>query len=229
VQDPRLGRLARLLVNFSCKVKPGDRVLISNTNTESLLVRELVNAVYDAGGLPFVSLADKEIERSLLLRCTEEQMKLRAKHELEQMKDMDCYIGFSSLRNQSAWKDVPGDRMDLYNRILFNTVHIGQRVTKTRWVVLRYPSPAMAQLAEMSEEAFENFYFDVCTMDYAAMSRAMDPLVELMQKTDRVRLVSPGTDLSFSVRGFPRSSATGAGTSRTARSTQPPCANRSTA
>ncbi len=203
MKDPRQKRLAELLVNFSTKVKSGDKVLISNWNAEVPFVKEIVNAVYAAGGLPFVNLFDRELERTLLLGATEEQMKLRAKHELEQMKDMDCYIGFTSLRNASAWKDVSQDKLDLYQKVLFHTVHSKQRVPHTRWVVLRYPSPAMAQAADKSEEAFEDWFYDVCTLDYPKMSRAMDPLVALMERTDRVRIVSPGTDLSFSIKGLP--------------------------
>jgi aminopeptidase len=203
MKDQRLTRLANILVNHSCRVRPGEKVLISNVNAEPAFVRELVDAVYDSGGLPFVSLFDREIERSLLMRCGEDQLRLRAKHELDQMRDMDCYIGFTSLRNNSAFADVPQDRLDLYNRIVFDAVHIRQRVPKTRWVVLRYPSPSMAQLAGMSEAAFEDFYFDVCAMDYGKMSVAMDPLVSLLERTDRVRIVAPGTELEFSIRGMP--------------------------
>ena len=53
----------------------------------------------------------------------------------------------------------------------------------------------------MSTEAFEDFYFEVCNLDYSKMSAAMDSLVELMDKTDKVRLVGPGTDLTFSIKG----------------------------
>jgi aminopeptidase len=60
----------------------------------------------------------------------------------------------------------------------------------------------MAQLAETSQEKFEDFYFEVCNLNYAKMSGAMGPLVELMQNTDHVRLVSPGTDLTFSIKGI---------------------------
>ena len=77
------------------------------------------------------------------------------------------------------------------------------RVNKTKWAVLRYPNASMAQLAGTSQEAFEDFYFDVCTLDYQKMSKAMDALVELMNKTDRVQLKGPGTDLTFSIKGIP--------------------------
>ncbi len=203
MKDPRHRRLAEILVNHSTRVKPGDKVLISNWNPEIPFVKEIVNAVYDAGGQPFVNLFDRDLERTILMRATEEQVRLRAKHELDQMRDMDCYIGFTSLRNGSAWKDLPQDKLDLYQRFLFGEVHTRQRVPHTRWVVLRYPSPAMAQAADMSEDAFEDWFYDVCTMDYPSMSKAMDPLAELMEKTDRVRIVAPETDLSFSIKGLP--------------------------
>lgn len=203
MKDPRQKRLAELLVNFSIRVKPGDKVLINNWNAEIPFMKEIVNAVYDAGGMPFVNLADRELERTLFMRANEEQLSLRAKHELEQMKDMDCYIGFTSNRNSSAWKDIPQDKMDLYWNILFQTVHTKQRVPHTRWTVLRYPSAAMAQQADMSEEIFEDWFYDVCTADYPAMSKAMDPLVSVMEKTDCVRIISRETDLSFSIKGLP--------------------------
>ena len=201
--DPRLQKLAHLLVNYSTKVQPGDKVLIQDNNIELAFVRALVEEVHDAGGLPFVTLHDRTVDRALYSRATEEQLALQSKFERDRMKEMDVYIGYTSLRNASAWSDIPADKLDLYNRNIWKKVHIEERLPHTRWVVLRYPSPAFAQLASMSEEAFEDWYFDVCTLDYGKMSKAMDPLVEVLARTDRVRLVSPGTDLSFSIKGLP--------------------------
>jgi aminopeptidase len=78
------------------------------------------------------------------------------------------------------------------------------RVPKTKWVVLRWPTPSMAQSAGMSTEAFEDFYFRVCAgVDYAKMADACKPLVELMDATDQVRIVGPGTELTFSIKDIP--------------------------
>jgi aminopeptidase len=76
------------------------------------------------------------------------------------------------------------------------------RVNRTRWVVLRWPTPSMAQAAGMSTEAFEDFYFDVCTMNYPRMAKAMAPLAQRMKNADRVHLKGPGTDLTFSIKGI---------------------------
>ena len=201
--DPRIRKLARVLVNHSIKARKGEKVLVQNTNAEPEFVRAIVDELHEAGALPFVTIRDRTVDRALFRRATDEQLELQARFEADRMKEMDCYIGFTSLRNQFAWADVPADRMEAYHRIVMKRVHMEVRIPKTRWVVLRYPSPAFAQLASMSEEEFEDWYFDVCTMDYAKMSAAMDPLVEALSRTDRVRIVAPGTDLSFSIKGLP--------------------------
>ena len=201
--DPRVGKLADILVNYSLRIQKGERVLIQNTNPEPEFVKAIVASVHAAGGLAFVTLRDKTVERELYLRGSEEQFELQARFERERMKEMDAYIGFTSLRNSFAWKDLPPDKVDLYNRYIWKKVHIEERVPNTKWVVFRYPSPAMAQNAGMSETAFEDFFFDVCTMDYARMSKAMDPLVSLLEKTDKMKIEGPGTDLSFSIQGLP--------------------------
>jgi len=210
MRDPRIDKLAFNLVNHSIKAKKGERVLIQNNNVQPDLVKALIREIYKVGAYPFVSLVDKTIEREILLGATKEQMEIRGKIELAEMQEMDCYIGFSAIENLNCWADVPEEKINIYNKYFYHNVHLRERLLKTRWVVLRYPTSAMAQLAGMSEEAFEDFYFDVCTLDYAKMSRAMDALVSLMAKTDKVRIVSPatatckGTDLTFSIKGMPQ-------------------------
>ena len=201
--DPRIAKLAQIIVNYSVKVQPGEKVLIQDNNVEPEFVRALISAVHDAGGLAFAALHDRTIDRELYLRGGEEQFSAQADFELYRMKAMDAYIGFTSARNSFAWSDIPASQMDLYNRHIWKKVHIERRISHTKWVVLRYPSPAMAQNAGMSEAAFEDFFFKVCTLDYATMSKAMDSLVQVLGSTDRVRILSPGTDLSFSIKGLP--------------------------
>ena len=117
------------------------------------------------------------------------------------MKGMDAYIAVRAGENTSELSDVPSDKLNMYYKLTRPT--LDYRVNKTKWVVLRYPNPSMAQLAGTSQEAFEDFYFNVCTLDYQKMSKAMDPLVDLMNRTDKVRLVGPDTDLTFSIKDIP--------------------------
>lgn len=141
--------------------------------------------------------------REVLKGLTAEQADAMARWDRARMEEMQCYLGLRAGENASEWADVPGDRLQTYMSHYSKPVHTDQRVPHTRWCVLRYPNASMAQLSGMSIERFEDFYFDVCNLDYSKMSRAMDPLVELMERTNQVRIVGPGTDLSFSIQGLP--------------------------
>ncbi|WP_114570264.1 aminopeptidase [Exiguobacterium flavidum] len=202
MRDPRLTELANNLINYSVDLQPGENVLIENFGIQRELVEALVEAAYAAGGFPFVLLKDNRVLRKLYSGASEEQLALMADIERKQMQAMDAYIGLRSGDNINELSDVPADKMKLYGQTL-GKMHTEDRVKGTKWVVLRYPSPSMAQLANKSTEAFEDFYFDVCTLDYKKMGEAMEPLVELMNRTDKVRLVGEGTDLSFSIKDIP--------------------------
>lgn len=203
MRDPRIQTLAENLINYSCELQPGEKVLIECTGVETDLVTALIEAAYQAGGLPFVKLNNAEVNRSLLMQAEAEQLALAAKYDAGLMQEMDAYIGFRSDKNSSELSDVPPEKQQLYQMHYSQPVHGKIRVPHTKWVVLRYPSPAMAQMAEMSTAAFEDFYFRVCNLDYAKLSKAMDALVDLMDRTDQVRIVGPGTDLTFSIKGIP--------------------------
>jgi aminopeptidase len=203
MRDPRMQTLARNLVEYSLDVQPGEKVLIEMNGQERELLKCVIEEVYRRGGRPFVELGDASVLRSLLQGATKEHVEQWAEIDLQRMKQMDAYIAIRSGDNVNELSDVGDEQMRLYDLYYRKPVHLEQRVKHTKWVILRYPNASMAQLANMSTEAFENFYFDVCNLDYAKMSKAMDNLVEWMNKTDRVRIVSPGTDLTFSIKGIP--------------------------
>jgi aminopeptidase len=146
----------------------------------------------------------------MLQAATPEQVELMASVDRQRMERVDAYVGLRGSHNIAEESDVPRERMDLWEKGYVNPVHMEVRVAKTKWVVLRWPHPAMAQAAGMSTEAFEDFYFRVCAgVDYAKMARAAKPLVDLMDKTDRVHITGPGTDLRFSKKGIPTKPCTG--------------------
>lgn len=199
--DPRVKDLADLLTDYSCDVQPGDKVLISyEGECCKPLVRTLIKNVYSRGGLPYTEIRDSQITREVLMGCTEEQIRFKDECDLNLMKGMQAYIAVRAGSNTSELADVPSDKLNLYSKLSRPT--LDYRVNETKWVVLRYPNNSMAQLANTSLENFEDFYFDVCTLDYEKMSRAMTPLVELMNRTDKVQIKGPGTDLTFSIKGI---------------------------
>ncbi|NLG02659.1 MAG: aminopeptidase [Clostridia bacterium] len=202
--DDRIQKLAHNLINYSCKVKKGDNIYIHyiGEETESL-ARCLIKEAYLAGGNPFPHYTNQRVQREFLLECNEEQLKQMAEIDALEMSKMDCYIGVRGSGNVAELSDIPAEKMSMYDRLYMTPVHHKIRVPKTRWVVLRYPNQAMAQLCGTSTEAFEDFYYQVCNLDYTKMNEAMKNLVAYMNKTDRVRMIGPGTDISFSIKDIP--------------------------
>lgn len=199
--DPRVKQLSGVLIDYSCALKPGEKVLISYEGDNCKpLIRQLIKDAYSRGAIPYAEIRDSAISREILLGCQEDQLEFMKEYQLAQMKGMDAFIAVRGGANSAELADVPAEKVNMYSKILRPVTDY--RVNETKWVVLRYPGPSMAQLANTSQEAFEDFYFDVCTLDYKKMSKAMDPLVELMERTDKVRLVGQGTDLTFSIKGI---------------------------
>jgi aminopeptidase len=203
MQDPRVGRLAEVLIDHSCQVQSGDKVLIEGIDLpDPMLVCQLVELTAARGAHPLVTWKSNAVQRALYLHGNETSIGLAGQLERFRMEQMDAYIGIRGAANSSQFADVPPPQMDLYQRLWWHPVHSEVRVPNTRWVVLRYPTPAMAQAAGMSSEAFEDYYFEVCTADYERMARNQEPLVRRMKAADQVRITAPGTDLEFSIRGM---------------------------
>ncbi|OGO79507.1 MAG: aminopeptidase [Clostridiales bacterium GWB2_37_7] len=203
MKDPRMNKLAKNILTYSVKLQPGENVLIELNDDGEELAAELIKEAYKLGGNPFLSVKKRALTRQLLMNCNEEQMANIAEFEKKRMNEMQAYIALAGPMNTSVYSDVPADKMAIYQKYIVKCVHYEVRVPKTKWVILKYPNAAFAQMANMSTEKFEDFYFDVCTLDYNKMSEAMDALVEVMEKTDKVRITGVGTDLTFSIKNMP--------------------------
>ncbi len=198
--DPRYSKLAKLLVHYSTQLSKGDKVLIDAIDIPDDFTIELMRTVRGIGATPLIEVRHGRVTREVLRGTNEDHAATIRDTEMFRMKRVQAYIALRGSANINESSDVPGDRMALYSRILRPVLNY--RVNKTRWVVLRWPTPSMAQAAGMSTEAFEDFYFDVCTMNYARMARAMAPLEQRMKKADRIHIRGPGTDLTFSIKGI---------------------------
>jgi aminopeptidase len=201
MHDPRIDKLANVLVRHSTRLAPGEKILIDAFDIPHEMTVALIRAVRDAGAHPFVQLHHARISRELALGADPDALQTGASLQLAQMKKMQAYIALRGSQNITELSDVPPEKMKLVARTMRPV--IDWRVKKTRWCVLRWPSPSMAQQAGMSTEQFENLYFDVCTLDYARMIPGMKALKALMERTDKVEIRGPGTDLRFSIKNIP--------------------------
>lgn len=202
MQDERINLLAKNLINYSCSLKKGEKILIEAKGIDYMLVTALVKEAYKVGAFPFVEIYDNRVSRELLLGTSEEHAKLKAKYDGYRMAEMDAYIGVRGGENCNEFSDVPEKNVQTESEFYSHPVHHELRVKKTKWVVLRYPNQGMAQQAGMSTDAFEDFYFKVCNLDYSKMDRAMDALKARLDKADKVRITAKDTDISFSIKGI---------------------------
>ena len=201
--DSRNKKLATLLLNHSVKLQKGEKFLIEMLGTDcSDLSIEIIKQSKEIGAIPLFNIIDYKVLREIISNCNEEQIKIYAKHDLEKMKDVDAYIGIRSA-NSKDLQVLSNESMEIYNKYYQMPVHLDERVKHTKWCILRYPSEEMANKAKMSLEEFTNFFYNVCTIDYGKMEKAMELLKTLLSKTDKVHITGKGTDLTFSVKGIP--------------------------
>lgn len=202
-KDERLKKYAENIVKNSVELKKGERVFIEGfSDSVKDLFNEIIVAATKAGAVPFWYFNDNAFIKSFVDNASEKQMEAFGKMHAEVMAKCDAYIAVRGYDDMFMMADIKPKQMQMYQKLFYTPVHFDIRVPKTRWVVMRYPNNTMAALSRMSTTAFEDFYFNACLLDYKKMGKAMLPLKKLMDKTDKVRLVAPGTDLSFSLKGL---------------------------
>jgi len=204
MKDPRVNKLAKLLINHSCSLRSGERVLVEAINVPNEILIALIREVKAVGGTPLIRIKDDQIIREINSCYSQEDIKLMADCEIYTLRQMDAFIGIRGVHNSNELSDIHPDKLKNILEYYIKPVHLKERNENTKWVAVRWPTSAMAQRAGMSTAAFEDFYFDICTVDYAKMEAAMDPLVELMKRTDEVKIIGPGdSDISFSIKDMP--------------------------
>lgn len=204
MKDPRIEQLAKNLLEYSVSIQPEENLLLDILGEDGMeLAKELARQARKKKVNVLFSVTNYEMLRILLQNLDEEQMKAYAKFELLRMKEMDAYIGIRANANTAELSGIEADKMELYHKYYTVPVHFEERVKHTKWCILRYPNASMAQISKKSTEEFEDFYFKVCNLDYAKMKQAMEPLVELLNRTNKVHIKGPGTDLTFRIQGIP--------------------------
>lgn len=203
MKDTRYEKLANNLLTYSVNIQKGENILIEILGEEGIpLAKEIIKKAEKLGARPYFNIINYEVLRVFLQNADEEQIKMYAKHDVNRMRDMNAYIGIRATSNNAELNGISKEKMELYNKYYTLLVHFEQRVKHTKWCILRYPNNSMAQMSKMNTDEFEDFFFNVCNLDYEKMSKAMDNLKQLMNKTDKVHIVGKDTDLTFSIKGI---------------------------
>ncbi len=204
MKDERMVKLANNLLTYSVNIQKGENLLIEILGKDGLnLAKEIAKRAKELGARVYFNIIDYQLLRTTLENAEKEQIELYGKIDAERMKKMDAYIGIRATNNISEMNGLSKETMELYNKYYMEPVHFNERVKNTKWCILRYPNASMAQMAKMNLDEFEEYFFNVCNLDYAKMSKAMDNLKELMNRTDKVHIIGEGTDLKFSIKGIP--------------------------
>lgn len=202
MKDPRVTKLAAILVDYSAKIKRGDMVVIDFSGTAPLLLVKEIYKLALKRGAKYIeyNFASEELGRCFFEIADPKQLSYFPKHKLDFIKKADVYIGISGSENSMTYAGVEQAKIIKREKILRPILE--ERVNHTRWVITRYPTPALAQDARMSLEEFEDFYFSACNIDWPSFSRKITKLFRLMNKTDRVQIKGSDTDLRFSIKGI---------------------------
>ncbi len=202
--DNRNEQLAHNLIVNSISLKENDNLLVELTGKGGLeLANEIIRQAKEINARPILKVTEYEKLREFLIKATDEEIIEYGKRDYETMKKMQAYIGISSPRSDKSLEGVPQEKIESYNKNYTALVHLEQRVKHTKWCILRYPNEYFAKKSNMTLDEFRDFYYKVCNVDYNKMKNAMDPLKDLMNKTDKVHIVAPGTDITFSIKGIP--------------------------
>lgn len=202
MRDPRVSEMAKVLVDYSTRIKKGDRVLIAAAGFEAAPLVKEVYALCLQRGAEYVeySFSLPEIDRQLYNLASKKQLEVFPQHKLDFYKTLTAYIGISAGENSMVNANSNQKSMVAYQKLTRPLVD--QRVRHTKWVVTRYPTQGAAQEARMSLDEYEDYLFGACNIDWAAESKKMEKLKKLMDRTDRVCLKGPDTDLTFSIKGI---------------------------
>jgi len=204
MSDERVEMLASQILHYSLDLQPGELLLLEVCGSEALeLAKVTIRQATESGAIPFWHYNDASLRRQWIRNASAAQYEAFTGVHLDLLRHCDAWLAVSADDNPYDLADVTPEQLTMYQTLYVRPVVERRRAGAMKWCILRYPSNSMAQLSEMSREAYEDLYYDVCCLDYARMSKAMDPLIELLESTDTVRIVGPGTEVTFSIKGIP--------------------------
>ena len=194
--------LADTIINHSIKVEKDENVKILVETLEPInLVKELVKLINMKGANVDVEIVDPTIDALITKDSTDKKIEFLRKKEKFNVDNFDSFIriycnqgDFSTNIVSNSIKNKIGKALKEYRDI---------RTNKRKWVLLNYPSIVDSQKAKMNYDEFRKFSFNAMCYDYKQMSKDLEPLKKLMEKTDKVRLTGVGTDITFSIKDIP--------------------------
>ncbi len=195
-------QLSKTIVEYSLRLQENEKVLIKAESMDTKpLVQLLINEIYRVGAVPMVRYIDQETNELLMSKTNIERVALLKDQNEFDVNHYDAFISIRYIENDFNGKDIDKQILSEVGEALKESNDI--RINQRRWVLLNYPSVTAAYKAGMPTKDFCKYAWDVMTVDYQKMHDLIKPLKELMERTDKVRIVAPNTDITFSIKDIP--------------------------
>jgi len=199
MHDPRVEKAARVLVDYSTRVKKGDRVIISAQFDASPVALAVYKLCLKRGAYPVIRCAMPGANHMFFKYASDSQLKRFPKVAMYEIKNTDVFINLFADYNTRELTNVDPNRIALRSRVL-NPIS-RWRCDKTRWVLFDYPTNSSAQEAGMSLSEFEDFVFKAVDLNWPQFEKKLSRLASFVNKAEHVRIVGKDTDIEMTIKG----------------------------
>ncbi len=200
--DPRIEKLAQILVDYSTNIHKDDYVQLLTTTTEGLpLFKQCYRKIIQRGAYVFPHIGFGGEAEIYYKNASQKQLKNFPEILMAETKKATAYIRIGASMNTKELNSIPPEKLTLRSKVLKPI--LDERIDNTRWVVTVFPTNSLAQEAEMSLEEYEDFVFNATNLDWKAESKKMKKIQAAFAKGKIVRIIDADTDIELSVRGRP--------------------------
>ena len=200
--EEKIQKLADIIVNYSLNIKEDEKVLITYQTIEaSTLVKEIIKKINLRKGIAFINYVDPFLSNLLKESSSSKRIELMREYQKFELDHFDSFVNIRYNLNDYETRDISDMIRQEINKKTYD-IH-DKMVNERKWVLLNYPSYVDSYKAKNKFENFLNYSLDVMTLDYNKMRKDIEPLKQLMEQTDKVRILGDGTDITFSIKNMP--------------------------
>jgi aminopeptidase len=209
--DPRIDKLAKVLINYSLGVKKDDLLLINSPVVAAPLIRALVREALISGTHPYLRLDLEGVDEIFYKYASEEQLRYVSPMTKMEVDEIDCMITVWGETNTRRLTNIPPEKMkiarlakkDIFQRML-------ERIAEgsLSWCGTLFPTEAHAQDAEMSLMEYEDFVYNAGFLNeedpvsiWRDISKKQAEIAKFLEGKRTFRIVGDGTDLTLSTEG----------------------------
>src|SRR3989344_2799030 len=197
--DPRIKKLAKILTEHSLKIKRGSLITVNAGIEAKELVLELSKLILKKEAFPKINLELAGFAYIYFKTAKDWQLKRFTKTAMYEAKQENGRISIGSEYNTKELTNINPKKIFARQKTT-KPIH-DLVIKKDNWIIVEFPTNALAQDAEMSLEEFENFVFNATNIDWKKTTKKLEKIKKIIDKGKTIRIIGKNTDLSFSIKG----------------------------